>query len=287
MAKKQIGKLGKGPKKHDNRNLQMARYVKGIAPTLPKVDHATKLRNIGQMGNDVWNSCTCSAAGHMIQSWSVYADRGQINIPDNDIIDAYKIVQVGDDGGAYALDVLNLWHKTGIGGEKIEAFVEVAPADLTQAKLAVMYFGSCYIGMGLPDQNLYGPWTTVTGPSNRNNGHMVNIVAYDDDKQMFRVCTWGAVWNMSYAWYQKYCDEAYAVADDLSLNETSGLTPEGFDWNALMADINNLDEAPDDGTTPTPTPTPTDDNDKKKSPLIPILIGGAVILAIVAAAILA
>jgi hypothetical protein len=93
-----------------------------------------------------------AAAGHMIQSWTTYADRGTQTLSDDDILASYKIVSPNDTG-AYLLDVLNLWRKTGIGGDKIEGFVEVHVTNLVQAKLSVEYFGACYIGVSLPDTN--------------------------------------------------------------------------------------------------------------------------------------
>jgi len=252
-------RLGKHPKKTDRRTLQLARYL----PTLPtpptKIDHASKLpANIGMMGNDVYGDCTVAAAGHMIQSWSVYAD-GLLTIPDSDIIAAYKIVSPNDDG-AYLLDVLNLWKKTGVGVDKIEGFVETGMADLIQAKISIQYFGSAYIGMSLPNTNTFGPWDVPnpTWSPNPYNGHAVNLMAYDDSRQMFKVATWGEIWDMSYGWFRKYCDESYAVLNDLSLLSQTGKTPEGFDWNALVYDLQHIgDPIVDPIPEPTPTPTPT------------------------------
>ncbi len=280
MAKK-IKKLGgKLPKKKDARNFQMETYTKGVLPPPTKIDHASRLVGIGYMANDTWNSCTVSTCGHMVQSWTVYAERGQMNISDEEIIEAYKTIMVGDDQGAYSLDALNMWRKRGIDNEKIEAFVEVEPGDLTQTKLAVQYFGSCYIGMRLPDERMYGPWTTVTGVPKDTNGHVVNICGYNDATQMFTVCTWGEVTKMSYAWYQKYSDEGYAVADDISLNESTGKTPEGFDWNTLMGDLNNLDNVQD-----TQPPVDIEPTEKKMDKTI-LIIGGVVVLMIIGFALL-
>jgi len=288
MAKKdKKQRLGKLPKKKDARNFQLATYTKGVSPPPNKIDHASRLVSIGDMANDVWNSCTVSTAGHMVQSWTVYAERGQMNLSDAAIIEAYKTIMVGNDGGAYSLDALNMWRKRGIDGEKIEAFIEIAPGDLTQAKLAVQYFGSLYVGLRLPDQNLYGPWTTVTGIPKDANGHVVNICGYNDSIQMFTVCTWGRVVQMSYAWFEKYSDEGYAVADDISLIESTGKTPEGFDWATLMGDLYNIDniipDAPTDAPTdPAPAPTPTPEKSKSKVWLIIGVAAAVLIIGLIA-----
>jgi len=251
-------RLGKHPPKLDRRNLKFKSYLPVALPAPPPaVDRASRLRNIGMMANDQYGSCTISAAGHMVQSWSVYAERGQQNIPDSEIIKAYLTISP-EDNGAYMLDALNHWRKTGVGTDKVEAFVEVEPRNVTQAKLAIHYFGGVYIGMALPDKSLYGPWTVPTGPGNPYNGHAVNLIGYDDARQMFKVCTWGEIWDMSYSWYESYADECYAVLNDLSLIQASGLTPSGFDWAKLQNDLNHLgDPVTDPVPTPTPEPTPT------------------------------
>lgn len=244
-------RLGKHPKKFDNRTLQLARYLKKLPTPLVAVDHASRLpADIGMMGNDQYGDCTVAAAGHMVQSWTTYAERGIETIPDSQILAAYRTVSPNDDG-AYLLDVLNLWHKTGIGPDKIEAFVEVGPADLTQAKLCIEYFGSCYIGMSLPNVNTFGPWTTPTGDPNPYNGHAVALIAYNDNTQMFKVCTWGEIWDLSYAWFQKYADEGYAALNDILLVQATGKSPEGFDWAALQYDLTHIG---DPVTPPAPTP---------------------------------
>ena len=247
-------RLGKHPKKFDHRTLMLARYM----PTLPMppvaVDHASKLpSNIGMMGNDRYGDCTVAAAGHMVQSWTTYAERGTMTIPDSQLISAYLSLSPNDEG-AYMLDVLNMWRNSGIGGEKIEAFVEAGSADLIQAKLAIQYFGSLYIGVSLPDTNTFGPWDVPnpTWPGNPYNGHAICLVAYDDAKKMFKVCTWGEVWDMSYGWFQKYNDESYAVLDDISTIIATGKTPEGFDMTALQTDLAHLG---DPVTPPEPIPT--------------------------------
>lgn len=245
--------LGKRPKKFDRRTLQLARYVPRL-PTPPAlVDHAALLpADIGMMGNDQYGDCTVAAAGHMVQSWTVYAQRGLETLSDDQILTAYRILSPSDDG-AYMLDVLNLWRNTGIGPDRIEAFVEIGAADLVQTKLAIEYFGSCYLGMALPDINTFGPWLTPTGAPNLYNGHAVCLVAYDDSRQVFKACTWGQVWDMSYAWFQRYSDEGYAVLNDISLIQATGKSPEGFDWVSLQNDLMHIG---DPVTPPAPIPVP-------------------------------
>lgn len=247
-------KLGKLPKKSDIRTLQFARYLKKLPVPPVSVDRASRLPlNVGMMGNDEYGSCTITAAGHQIQSWTLYAERGMLTIPTAEIIRSYLTISP-DDTGAYMLDALNYWRTTGVGGDNVEAFIELGGGDLTQAKLAIHHFGGVYIGMALPSgDNTFGPWIDAAGEPNPYNGHAVNLVAYDDETEMFKAMTWGEVWDMSYAWYQRYSDEAYALLNDISLIKATGMTPSGFDWAQLEYD---LDHIGDPVVLPDPPPPP-------------------------------
>ena len=248
---------GKKPRKFDARNLTMSRYLTTLAVPPLATDHANRLPdNIGMMTNDRYGSCTIAAAGHQVQSWSTYAERGMHTIPDEDILRAYLAISPYDNG-AYMLDALNYWRKTGIGYDKIEAFVETSPGNLTEAELAIHHFGSHYIGLSLPDENTFGPWTLVTGPPNPYNGHAVCLLAYDRNRKMFKVATWGEIWDMSYDFFRTYMDEGYACLNDISLIQATGKSPEGFDWDALNRDLGHIgDPVIDDPNPPAPVPTP-------------------------------
>lgn len=268
-------RLGKHPKKTDRRTLQLARYLDARhLPTPPeKIDHASRLpSNIGMMGNDKYGDCTIAAIGHMVQSWTVYADFPITTIPDSEITKAYFELSPNDEG-CYMLDVLNYWRKTGVGGDKCEAFVETAAANITQAQLAIQYFGNLFIGMGLPNTNTFGPWDVKkpTWPANPANGHAVCLIGYDNAKEVFKVATWGQVWDMSYGWFKKYVDEGYAILNDVSLNAT-GLTPEGFDLTALQNDLAHLGDPVVDPT-PTPIPVPVPPTPSPRSPMVITAVG--------------
>jgi hypothetical protein len=290
MSKKQL-RLGKLPKKHDRRNLLFSRYMPRLPEPPSAIDHASRLpEDIGMMGNDQYGDCAVAAPGHMVQEWSTYAERGIQTIPDKQIIDAYLTISP-DDEGCYMLDVLNFWRRNGIGPDKVEAFVEVTPGDLTQAKLAIQYFGCLYIGMSLPDINTFGPWIdpVASGRPNPWNGHAVTLIAYDDVRQMFKVCTWGEIWDMSYSWYVRYTDEAYACLNDIELIKNTDKSPEGFDWTALQDDLNHLHDPvtppipPEPPEPPEPVPPPEPPPDPPPTPTKInwwLILAGAGILAI-------
>lgn len=246
-------RLGKRPPKVDKRTLRLSSYVSPsllVAPP-PRIDHQSKLpSDLGVMGNDTYGDCGIAAAAHMVQEWTAYGVGTVHTIPDADILAAYFALSPNDEG-IYLLDGLNYWRKTGIGGDQIEAYAAIEPASLVQAKLAIQLFGSTYIGLSLPDEGTFGPWERTYGPPSPNNGHAVCLIAYDDAKQMFTAVSWGKKMSMSYGFYEKYNDEGYAVLNDIELT-AAGVSPEGFDFTKLEADLAHLGEP----VTEPPVPAP-------------------------------
>jgi hypothetical protein len=51
--------------------------------------------------------------------------------------------------------------------------------------------------------------------------------------------TWGALQQLSWAWFAAYCDEAYAIITQDWL-EANGQAPSGFDTAQLQADLAQL-----------------------------------------------
>lgn len=244
-------KLGKSAPRHDPRTLQFAKYLKPAAlpPAPAQADWSTKVSNWPMMANDRIGDCTCAAAGHMIEEWT--ANAGKVVVPpDTAIITAYSKItgynpKTGaNDNGANELDVLNYWRQQGIGGHKIDAYAALEPGNHAHVEDAVFLFGGCYIGLGLPisAQN-QTVWTVPPGGAvgqgapNSWGGHAVPVVAYDS--RGLTVVTWGALKQMTWTFWDTYCDEAYAVFsfDWISKNNQS---PNGFDQAALAADLQEV-----------------------------------------------
>jgi hypothetical protein len=126
--------------------------------------------------------------------------------------------------------------------------VQLEPKNVIQAKDAVNLFGSCYIGVALPDfavqpgtDFLKTPWVVPPkGPvgdaaPNPDNGHCIPAVGYDD--RNLYVVTWGALKMMSWQFYQTYMDEAFAVLSPDWISAKLGKAPSGFDMAALKQDL--------------------------------------------------
>ena len=66
-------------------------------------------------------------------------------------------------------------------------------------------------------------------------GHYVPVVALPT-ANMIQVITWGALQGMTQAFYEKYCDEAWAILSPEMLS-TGGTSLEGLNLAQLQADV--------------------------------------------------
>lgn len=268
-------KLGKGPVKDDPRTFKASRYMEAVSPPPPSVDWITQVPQWNMFGNDRYGDCTFATVGHLTQKWTTYAAGSEVTLSDQDILAGYSAVTGFDpntgvnDNGAVELDVLNYWRKTGVGGHQIAAYVKLDPHNHDQIKQAINLFGGVYIGLDLPasasDQIDKGEvWDVVSGDRGAPGswgGHAVHAGAYDEVG--LTVITWGQPQNMTWAFWDKYCDEAYAVLSQDWIN--NNVNPQGFDLATLQQDLSNVgnnqpnvDPTPQPAPTPGPTPTPSD-----------------------------
>jgi len=248
-------KLGKAPPKFDRRTLLLAKYLtKGLAPPPASVDYAAKVKVWPLYGNDKYGDCTCAAAGHMVQEWTANTGKEE-TLPDSTILDVYNhFVHGNTDEGVNMLDLLKFWRKSGFGTDKIFAFAQLELNKTLQAQDAIYLFGSCYIGLALPEfavPNGVGdpsvPWVVPpSGPKgdaapNQNNGHCVPAFAYD--QRSLWVVTWGALKQMSWQFYTTYCDEAFAVLSPDWLSKKLKEAPPGLDLQSLRNDLSQVTKA--------------------------------------------
>ena len=241
-------KLGKNPARHDPRTLLMAHYLQPEAlPQLPASQEWTdKIQTWPMMANDRLGDCTCAAAGHLIEEWTTYSGTG-VTLSDSDIIAAYSSItgynpQTGqNDNGAVELDVLKYWRKTGFSGHKISVFVGLEPGNHDHIKASVYIFGGCYIGLALPisaqTQNVWSvPPGSLQGPGAPGSwgGHAVPVVAYDS--LGLTVVTWGALKQMTWGFWDAYCDESYGLLSPDWVNAKK-IAAYGFNLAQLKADL--------------------------------------------------
>ena len=244
-------KLGKQTPRHDPRTLQLAKYLKpeALPPIPPQTDWSVKVQSWPMMGNDKIGDCTIAAAGHLIEAWTANA-KTPVILPDPMLVSAYSAItgydpQTGkNDNGAVETDVLNYWRQTGIGTDKILAYVALEPQNHGHVQETVFLFGGCYIGLALPvSAQQQTVWSVPPGgPTGRGapgswGGHAVPVVAYDSRGLV--VVTWGALKRMTWGFWQTYCDEAYAIVSNDWLT-TANKSPNGFDMPTLLQDLKEV-----------------------------------------------
>lgn len=258
--------LGRLPTRLDPRTFRAARYLRDVTPPPLAVDYGTAAGAWPMYANDRAGDCTLASVGHTVQSMTAYAASAPVTLPEDDILAAYTALTGYDpatganDTGCVELDVLNYWRKTGVGGHRIVAYAALDLRNHDEVRQALHTLGSLYIGANMPNdawpQFAAGqPWHPTDGPDSEPGswgGHAVNIVAYGP---MGLTCiTWGRPQQLTWAWWDRYVEEAYAVVTDDWLSR-SGQSPTGLDLAGLQADLAAI-AADQPNIEPEPAPVP-------------------------------
>lgn len=260
-----LGRLAPHPETTHPR-LHLDQFVTTAYPPAPAtVDYLSQVESWPMYGNDQIGDCTCAAAGHMVEAWSRYGQGTTATVTDQDVLTAYEAVSgyvPGDpstDNGAVMQDVLDYWRRTGIGGHKVLAFAQVDHTNLPEVYAALNLFGAIYVGVNFPqsamDQfNAGQPWSVEPSDGGIIGGHAVNL-GWRDHAGL-EVVTWGKVQGLDEAWWARYVEEAWVVADPEWVKANQ--SPPGLDVAALNAAFTAMTGDPGPfPAAPSPTPTPT------------------------------
>jgi hypothetical protein len=245
-------KLGKQTAHHDKRVPMLSKYTAGLPTPPTKVDYTAKITNLGMMLNDKLGDCTCAAVGHCIQEWTAEAQRQQVILPDQTILQLYEVVghynpnNPNTDKGAIELNVLNYWLANPVAGNQLSAFAALEPHNHQEIQDAVYIFGNCYIGLALPlSAQTQTVWTVPPGGAVGQGapgswgGHAVPVVAYD--QRGLTCITWGELKRMTWQFWNAYCDEAYGLLSPDWVD--AGKAPPGFNWQQLETDMGDIRQA--------------------------------------------
>jgi len=200
------------------------------------------------LGNDQYGDCVWAGAAHETMLWN--AERGKTVVFDaTHVLGDYSKVtgfnphDPNSDQGTDVHQALNYRRRTGVADQtavrhKLGAYVALTPGSWTQLLSACYVFSAVGIGIQFPESamaqfNAGKPWTPVAG-SQIEGGHYVPVVGRPTSSYV-DVVTWGKVQRMSASFYEKYCDEAYAILSTEMLD--AGKTLEGFDLGQLQADL--------------------------------------------------
>jgi hypothetical protein len=223
---------------------------KALEPVKPAVDYTKGMPNdLGVMMNDTLGDCTCAAFYHAIQVWSFNAEKKIDTEPDVDVLNlyeqacGYKPKQGGEGPGGNEQHVLTYilnegapYGPKGQQRHKITSFVEVDVKNIDNIKRTIADCGVAYIGFDVP-QYIMPPdapplsiWDVdPKGDNSIIGGHAVVLAGYDAHGA--RVISWGKYYTMTWAFFAKFVDEAYAITDpDWSKVKT---TPGGLTLDEL------------------------------------------------------
>ena len=220
--------------------------------------------------NDKYGDCVWAAIGHEIEQKTRYGSGKTVEVPVADLIAGYSAVtgfnadDPSTDNGTYVQDGLAFWRKSGIGGKhQTIMYAEVVSSNLTEVRQAVYLMGDVHVGFNFPtfamEQFDSGkPWDLSSVNTSIEGGHAVTAVGYDAN--YLYVVTWGQIQKMTWAFWNKYVDEAWAIITqewvDQNSNNAAGINlyALGQDFATLTGSANPI---PAPGPTPTPTPIPT------------------------------
>jgi hypothetical protein len=244
-------RLGRKPKPHDARDLQLSRYLTAdrALPAIPDVvDVSAGITQWGMLLNDSLGDCTVAGALHLEMAWSKAAGHHPVFEATNaealrgyEKSCGYDPKNPGTDEGGIERDVLRYWRKSGLGGRKVAAFVAVDHTSVDEMRAACYLFGGVYLGVDLQvAQQTQQVWdydrTTEWG------GHAVPLVGYDVSGDG-TVVTWGALKKVTAAFLAHQCNEAWAVLS-ADLLDDKGVSPAGLDLATLTSDLKALAAVP-------------------------------------------
>lgn len=242
MADHSLMRLGKRPPKVDSRTLRLARYFTAeLAPPPLSLMWTKSVTSFGMMLNDQLGCCTEAGKGHAIQVWTLNTGT-MVTVPDSVVLSAYETECGYDpsdsatDQGGVEIDVLNDWRQNGFGGHTLSGYASINPANVIHVRQAIQLFGGTYIGLELPlsaqTQDEWDADSSSNGQPGTWGGHCVFCVGYDADGVW--CITWGQLKKMTWAFWNKYCSEAYAL---WSPDWTAVNCPVGVDTSAWQTDL--------------------------------------------------
>lgn len=235
-------KLGRKPRSFSPHVMHLS-AVFGAMPVPtppPTVDWTKGITSFGMMLNDRLGDCTCAALYHARQIWTANTGAEDTQ-PDSSVLSLYESAcgynpdDSSTDQGGNEQSILSGLLKTGMplangATDKILAYFEVDSRNIEDVKTVINQCGVAYIGFNVPegiDENPGALWDNVDPNSNIEGGHAVILTGYDDVGP--DVVSWGARYKMTWAFFQQWTDEAYAIVDPTWVKDGKtplGLTPE-------------------------------------------------------------
>jgi hypothetical protein len=248
---------GKQPASHDPHDLLFTQYaspIRAAAYPTHDIDNIPIFDSVGwgMLGNDGAGDCVLAGGDHEHMLALALGGRNPAQaaalfssvtaLTDYSHLTGYVPGEADTDRGTDVRTALNYRRHTGLLDAKghrhrIDGYVALEPGNHEHVKEAQHVFDVVGIGFEFPlpamDQfNARKPWTVVPGAT-IDGGHYVPVIGYTS--RYLYVVTWGRVQAMTWGFFNKYCDEAFAILLPEALK--AGRSPEGFDLTALRADL--------------------------------------------------
>lgn len=218
-------RLGKLNAKKDKRNFKLVDIIKidkrYKLPLEYDIDKDYLKVNIKDpmYANDRLGDCVIAEQAHHTRRLE-YVEQGKlISFTDSVIVKEYLRQSGGVDSGLVLLDSLNQWRKVGLKSYKIKAFAQLDPRNNELVRQAIFNKLGLKIGLLLPTtaQREFEngqAWSEISGKIGSWGGHCVYICGYNSKGP---ICvTWAKRQQITWAFFNKYCDEAYTVIDSLN-----------------------------------------------------------------------
>jgi hypothetical protein len=254
-------KLGKQPATENPKDLVFAKYVDTSKLPAPPAEFGHESlfppKGWGMLGNDEWGDCAWAGPAHETMLLTKEAG-SQASFTAADVLGDYSAGTGFDpkagppgqnptDNGSEVRSVLSYRRKTGIVDSqgkrhKIGAFVKLQPGSLEHIFQALYIFQVVGIGIKFPEFameqfNRGEPWDVVPNAPEPTGGHYICGVG---KRANLDIVTWGALQQMTVAFFEKYCDEAWTYVSTETLKGERDIN--GFDLEQLLADLKALEQ---------------------------------------------
>ncbi len=243
--------LGKNPARPNAIKFKLAAYADfRMLPPVPKDfghEEAIPPIEFGMLGNDRVGDCVVAGGAHESQIFALMGGK-RLTFNTADVLKDFQAITGVPPSATVGADMQQAasyrQHVGLLGADgkrhKIAAYLEISPGNLQQLYAAMYLFGAVGIGFQFPSTAFsqfrnHQSWHIVSGSSMTGSGHYVPAVAL---RSNIVTVTWGRFQAMRPSFYAAYCDEAVAYISQEAL--TAGKSPEGFDYQALLTDLQSL-----------------------------------------------
>lgn len=219
-----VFKTGKLAPKHDERTLMFSSVLRAPVklPATYSIDLAHPGARPHMFLNDTYGDCVMAARAEQQLRFDLLRNGKVPTITDAEVKKEYFKETGGGDDGLVILDSLKAWRKGWTAGGKkrtIDAYASVNFKNVDELKQAIYLHGGIPTGVELPDDAMDEftsgkAWTNTKLRPDPEEGHCVYLTGWTATN--FTAITWAQYQNVSPAWLKKYCDEAWAVMDNMS-----------------------------------------------------------------------